>query len=214
MSDADDIFIIRHGERIDYIDRNWLSQSGHTRADDPHLAPKGHTQAREVSERMDQYQIEHIFASPFIRCVETAAAIAERRGLQINIEPGICEVLSTFPPGFMETEDLAQRFAAVNTSYEPVMPRSELSSEWGDGDCITRASAVATQIRERVTGPILFVGHGASCAGIGKAFSGRTSYQGLTTLSYLTRASNSSRYQFILNGCAEHLSDKSNLRAY
>lgn len=46
-------------------------------------------------------------SSPFQRCVATASAVAAAAGLSgIGLEPGLCETLFRFPPGYRSPEDL------------------------------------------------------------------------------------------------------------
>lgn len=93
------IFVLRHGEREDYVDRNWLQKHPNLAPDDPPLAQKGHQQAKETAQRLANEQIDFIVSSPYLRCVETANYVAEMLNKSIFIEPGICEVLWTWPPG-------------------------------------------------------------------------------------------------------------------
>lgn len=215
---SSDIFIVRHGERLDYVDRAWARQAKHL--DNPPLAGKGHKQASELAARFKSSfpHVRHIFSSPFVRCVHTANFIAEALNISIKIEPGICEVLNDFPPGFDSPEELHNAFPRVDLTYIPVVLPSQLRSEYGDGDCISRSAKCTKQVWQRFEnqGPLLFVGHGASCAGIGRAFSGSVSYQGLCTLTHLKREMSGPRggWCFALDGDTSHLSDKSNLRAY
>ena len=39
-----DIYLVRHGDRIDSADPDWLSKAGHGRREDPHLSARGHAQ--------------------------------------------------------------------------------------------------------------------------------------------------------------------------
>lgn len=93
------VWLLRHGERLDYEDHQWLRKSKCSQDDTP-LANKGRIQAGEVAQRLAEEEIDQIFSSPFQRCVETANFVATTgRDMQIKLEPGICEVLWYFPPG-------------------------------------------------------------------------------------------------------------------
>lgn len=59
------IWICRHGNRIDFVDPSW-------KGSDPYLSPDGIIQAKETGKRLKDENIQHIFASPFFRTVETA----------------------------------------------------------------------------------------------------------------------------------------------
>lgn len=172
------VYLTRHGARIDSDDHNWLSQCSHNRADDPHLSPRGVIGADELAQKMKQLQVEdgwseatlHIVSSPYIRCMETANSVAQMLNTNIKVEPGIGEVNSSRRAGFLDANELKQQFPLVDTSYTPVMARGDLSIEYSDGACAQRSANAARKVRDSLDGPILFVGHGASCLGIAGQF--------------------------------------------
>merc|ERR1719195_30835 len=143
----DIVFLTRHGARIDKEDRGWLRKAGHGRHDDPHLSQGGEVGSQELAARMLEIHqdtpVAHIVSSPFVRCVQTAQPVAEALGLPIKIEPGICEILQTFPPGFLDTADLCADFPQVDASYQPVVQRKQLSSECSDYQAARRAARSA-----------------------------------------------------------------------
>merc|ERR1719326_1601840 len=152
---SQDVYLSRHGARIDREDHNWMRSAGHNRRDDCHLSKGGEVGSAELAAKMKEIHrdtpICHIVSSPFVRCVQTAKPVAEALGLQIKIEPGICEILSTFPPGFLDTEETARNFPnLIDTSYEPVVRRGNLSAEFGDGQAAGRAGTAAKQVREKL----------------------------------------------------------------
>ena len=77
------VYLTRHGARIDSEDHRWLSKCSHNRRDDPHLSDEGNVGAQELAQRMidlqqkEGWNILHIVSSPYIRCVETANAVAK-----------------------------------------------------------------------------------------------------------------------------------------
>ena len=97
-----DVYLTRHGARIDKEDRGWLAKAGHGRSDDPHLSSAGEQAAEELAAHLSTGNIQHIVCSPFFRCLQTAAPVARRLGLPIKVEYGICEILLQFPPGLLE----------------------------------------------------------------------------------------------------------------
>lgn len=221
-----EVYVTRHGERIDNVERRWMSGVSHARRDDPHLSPRGRVQAQELADELlrrrkicihkhpQRRPVDHIVSSPFYRCVETASIVGYALDLPVCIEPGICEVLFDYPPGLLPVEDLQQEFPNVDLGYKPTtaLPRS---GESGDDACIRRSAVAAGQIAQALGGSLLFVGHGASCVGILKAFTGTTQYQGFCTLSRLVEAdAGSNEWMAEAIGSADHLSDKTNLRAY
>merc|ERR1712183_597583 len=104
----------------------------------------------------------------------------------------------------LETPALAKDFPTIDTSFKPVVDRTELRSEYSDGQAASRASQTATELRRRLTGPIVFVGHGASCLGIAEAF-GRGDYIGYTSITRF--ASEGGRWRVVGSfGDVSHLS--------
>eukprot|EP00667_Euglena_gracilis_P023927 EG_transcript_27253 len=207
----EDVFVTRHGARIDTVDYDWLRKAGHSRSDDPYLSSEGIQGAQQLAAHLRDTQganqIRHVVTSPFTRCVETADVIAEALELPLLVEPGICEVLATFPPGFLSTAELRERYPRVDVAYRPVMTRSDLCAEYGDGQAATRAGQTATEVRRRLSGPILFVGHGASCLGICKAFGG-SGYVGYVSLSRYHHDPLTQRWRTVEQGVVGHLTPK------
>lgn len=167
-----------------------VAQAGHGRSYDSHLSPLGYKAASELASELVQrkdraiVQVEHIVSSPFLRCVETADAVAKTLNLSIKIEPGITEVGSA-ASHMASQEQLLQQFPRIDRDYEPVVELSELSSnEYSDDAAARRAARVGQAIRRRFKyGAILFVGHGASCLGLVRAFGGE-GYVGYCRLSH------------------------------
>ena len=69
------IWIIRHGNREDFQNPGWAKTA--QRPFDPALSPDGETQAKEVGRRLQDEPIHCVFASPFLRTIQTASHIAE-----------------------------------------------------------------------------------------------------------------------------------------
>jgi transcription factor C subunit 7 len=184
----DDVYVIRHSARADRDERNWMPLPGHSR-DDTHLSNNGQAATEQLTRRLDDVKIRYIVSSPFLRCLQTVAPIAIRKKLRIQIEPGICEVLNDgyYPPGFLDPQQLVEshRFP-IDVDYRPVVSREELRPERSDGEAAERSRRVALILRERLQGPILFCGHGASCLGITNAFGG-SGYVGYSSLSHFRR---------------------------
>lgn len=123
-------------------------------------------QARETATRLKEESIQHIFASPFLRTIQTGHLIAEALGLPLYIEFGAAEWLnpewfSEFPP-FPPLESFLKDFPAIDTSYESlVMP--EFPESWDA--CMKRCSRAVRALIEKFEGNILIVGHGATAEG-------------------------------------------------
>ncbi|CAM9207392.1 unnamed protein product [Chrysoparadoxa australica] len=157
-----------------------------------------------------------------MRAIETAHIVAEHLSLKVCVEPGTCEVLTRcFPPEFLATQTLCKSFPLISKTYAPVVQPNELEPESSDSDAGARAgravlAILAKREEKEEKGTVLFVGHGASCAGITEALCGRWSYMGLCTLSTFAKRGGSGPPFTMLGkgGDAAHLSDPTNLRAY
>ncbi|KAI9030946.1 histidine phosphatase superfamily [Phycomyces nitens] len=78
-------FIIRHGERIDHVNKTWQPDP-RDGIWDPPLSSTGHRQAEQTGSRLVDLLLDRgikpqkalvvIYTSPFLRCVETAIGIA------------------------------------------------------------------------------------------------------------------------------------------
>jgi 2,3-bisphosphoglycerate-dependent phosphoglycerate mutase len=77
---------MRHGET------DWNREDRFQGHADPPLNDAGHTQARELAERLAGEPIAAVYASPLRRAFETADAIAVPHGLAVQQEPGLREV--------------------------------------------------------------------------------------------------------------------------
>ena len=59
---------------------------------DPPLSPEGWGQARGVARWLEAQQIDAIVASPLRRAVETARPLAQAKGIEVQLEPGVREL--------------------------------------------------------------------------------------------------------------------------
>jgi len=80
--------LLRHGE-TPLTPQKRFSGSGGT---DPSLSPVGREQAERAAEALARRgTIQHILASPLTRTRQTAAAVAERLGIEVTVEDGLIE---------------------------------------------------------------------------------------------------------------------------
>ncbi len=195
-----EVWFCRHGNRIDFVDPNWKGFN-------PPLSPDGVEQARETAARLKRERIEHIFASPFLRTIQTGHLIAEALKLPLRVEFGVCEWLNPewfteFPP-FPPLESLLGEFPMLDTSYESlVMP--EYPESWDA--CMNRCRRAVRALLEKFEGNILIVGHGATAEGGARGlctFEEQLS-AGLCSLTLLREGENG--FALALNGDTSHLS--------
>lgn len=85
------IWVCRHGERADAYP-GWEETA--ERPHDPPLTQLGLRQAAASAAALTDEPIEAIYSSPFLRCMQTAAAVAKARGLRVRVEPGLSELLN------------------------------------------------------------------------------------------------------------------------
>jgi len=78
------ILLIRHGEN-DYVKTNRLAG----RLPGVHLNEKGQKQAQALAEHLKEAPIKAVYSSPLERALETAAPLAEARGLAIEVRPDL-----------------------------------------------------------------------------------------------------------------------------
>lgn len=72
---SQNIVIMRHGDRRDYLDPSWAATAG-DRKWDPPLAQPGLSRAFFTGQKLRDnlgFPIHRVFVSPFYRCLQTAA---------------------------------------------------------------------------------------------------------------------------------------------
>jgi broad specificity phosphatase PhoE len=158
------VWIVRHGDRLDFTDPTWERTAA--RPYDPPLAPTGIAQAHALARQLGGARIAHLFASPFLRTVETAHPVALALGLRIKIEPGLSEWLSAAwfpqPPRLLSLDELAQRFPSIDRTYT-----ARGGARYGESgeEALARSGATARRLVTDFDGDLLIVGHGASVLG-------------------------------------------------
>jgi broad specificity phosphatase PhoE len=158
------VWIARHGNRQDFVDLNWRSQAQHPL--DPPLSTDGAVQAQELAARLAGETIAHIFASPFLRTVQTASYVAELLDLPIKIESGLSEWIE--PQGFLTAPakltftDLVEQFPRIDANYRS---RVEVTYPEPGKMGFDRAAKTAQLLTSEFAGQILMIGHGASVLG-------------------------------------------------
>ena len=166
------VWIARHASRLDFADPAWARSA--PRSHDPPLSAAGQREARAIASRLAGEPIRHLFSSPFLRCIETAAPIAERLGLRILVENGLSEWLNSewFPrrPELLSLEGLAQCVPAIDLAYHSL--GAARHGESGE-EALARSGAVARRLVREFTGDLVLVGHGASVLGATAGLLGR-----------------------------------------
>lgn len=158
------VWIARHANRLDFVNPDWFLTA--QRPYDPPLSPDGEEQAKALAKRLAGVSIAHIFASPFLRTVQTAHAVAEVLDLPVKVESGLSEWLNPewMPamPEKLSLEALAELFPRIDTSY--TSRALAQYPETGDG-ALERAALTAKRLAAEFPEDMLLVGHGASVLG-------------------------------------------------
>lgn len=159
------IWIARHANRLDFVNPDWFLTA--QRRYDPPLSEDGFIQAKQLAKRLKREEIAHIFASPFLRTVQTANAVAEVLDLPIKLETGLSEWLNpawmTEEPERLSTPALAELFPRIDTSYT-----SRIAAKYPETQQQVRSRSGQTArclAMEFSPDNILLVGHGASVLG-------------------------------------------------
>jgi|UniRef100_A0A914QSX0 broad specificity phosphatase PhoE len=228
------LWVVRHGERVDKIDPNWHKTAPRGAWDDPPITDKGIQQAKEVGKRLQDEQIDYIFCSPFVRCLQTATAIVgelkTNAKLKLFVEPGFCETfcVTQFPPGCLTAKELVSNYELIDPEYEHFL--KEFLPEDDEYVCERRIRKTIESILEKYTGNILIISHGSPIAAIHTVLGRKYRYVGYCGISkfVVTPTSESSptnrenkngpndihsKYHFkcSLAGDYSHLSDHTNL---
>jgi broad specificity phosphatase PhoE len=166
------VWIARHANRLDFVNPDWFLTA--ERRYDPPLSDDGMIQAQQLAKRLKGEKIAHIFASPFLRTVQTANAVAEALDLPIKLETGLSEWLNpewmTEEPERLSTPALAELFPRIDTSYT-----SRIAAKYPETHAKVRERSGQTArclAAEFFPDDILLVAHGASVLGGAMGFVG------------------------------------------
>ncbi|MEG3851206.1 histidine phosphatase family protein, partial [Microcoleus sp. herbarium19] len=200
------VWIARHGNRIDFVNPDWFLTAEHRY--DPHLSEDGHIQAKQLGNRLTGERISHIFASPFLRTVQTANHAAVALDLSIKLEWGLCEWLNpewmTEMPETESVADLCRRFPRIDASYKGGVANYPETAE----ACLKRAGETAKRLAAEFPDDMLLVGHGASVLGTAIGLAGGAETEINASLCCLVKVVRQDvQWSIELNGDTSHLTD-------
>ncbi len=146
------ILLARHGET------DWnreLRFQGHA---DPPLNETGRRQARELAKRLAGERLDAVYSSPLRRARETADIVAERLGLAVEVDEGLCEVDVGSWSGLTRAE-IEERFPEAFRRWIDHGPG------WEDGEsyeemAVRVVAALGRISRRHRGGRVLMVTHG------------------------------------------------------
>lgn len=164
---AETVWVVRHGQRQDSVDPNWADHAD--RLHDPPLTELGRWAAWRVGRQFVESGVglDAVYASPFLRAVETAEEICRETGDVVSLEPGLGEHRNAdwfdTEPETVPYEQLAEWFEPVVIGHEPyVVPEFPESHE----EAMDRAGRAARRIADGTDGTVLLVGHGLTIGGV------------------------------------------------
>ena len=200
------VWIARHGNRLDFVNPEWFNTA--ERPYDPPLSEDGLVQAKQLGQRLVGEGIIHIFASPFLRTVQTATQIADALDLPIKLESGLSEWLN---PAWMKStpeklplELLQEQFPRIDLSYTSrVIAQYPETSEI----VLERTGETARRLTAEFSEDLLFVGHGASVVGTARALVGGTPEINATLCCLVKLVRQEQKWVMELNGDTSHLSE-------
>lgn len=199
------VWIARHGNRLDFVNPEWFNTA--ERPYDPPLSEDGVLQAKQLGQRLIGESIAHIFASPFLRTVQTASRVADALDLPIKLESGLSEWLN---PAWMKTEPerlpldvLQERFPRIDPSYTSrVIARYPETND----QVLDRTSETVQRLVAEFSQDILLVGHGASVVGTTQGLVGGTPEVNAALCCLVKLVRQEQKWVMELNGDTSHLS--------
>lgn len=142
---AKNIYVCRHAERIDFIDKRWVLTA--EKPCDPPLSPNGFEQARQLAKYVANIQpkITHLYVSPYLRTIQTALEIIKEINrdcksfdemIKIRIEPGYTEFhlnrewnAQTMYRPLQQLPEVAANLELFDMEYEQFLGEDSLLSE-------------------------------------------------------------------------------------
>lgn len=199
------VWIARHGNRLDFVNPDWFLTA--EKRYDPPLSDDGLIQARQLGERLKGEKIAHIFASPFLRTVQTANQVAEILDLPIKVESGLSEWLNsdwmTETPEKLSYVELQEKFPRIDPNYT-----SRVIAEYPEtvDKMMERSAQIAKILVSEFTEDILLVGHGASVVGASQGLVGGTPEINASLCCLVKIVRHDRQWVMELNGDTSHLS--------
>ncbi len=201
------IWIARHANRLDFVYPEWFLTA--ELPYDPPLSEDGLYQAGQLAQRLSQESIAHVFASPFLRTIQTAHQVAEALDLPLKLESGLSEWLNPeWMPDMPDRHSLAElqtQFPRIDPSYvSKVVPEFPETGEVA----LSRAGQAARLLAEEFAGDLLLVGHGASVMGATTGILGTLIQVNASLCSLIKLVQRQQNWSIELNGDTSHLTHR------
>lgn len=207
------LWIVRHGNREDFGNPGWATTA--QRPYDPALSADGEQQAQEAGRSLAGQPVHRIFASPFLRTIQTAHHIADAVDLPVALEPGIGEILPTVQemPALLPEEECFARFPRLRNGHPPVgvlaYPESEAEGYRRTGETVAHLADANPDAN------LLFVTHAAPVIGIVRHLTGIQERIRVPLCCIYTLQRNGAGWQIVGEaGSVAHLSDQATSLRY
>jgi broad specificity phosphatase PhoE len=199
------VWIARHANRLDFVNPEWFNSA--QRRYDPPLSEDGRVQAQQLAQRLKSEPIAHIFASPFLRTIQTAHAVAKVLDLSVKLEAGLGEWHNpewmSEPPEIHPVEELLQNYPRIDPGYRSrLVPQYPESSETVNERTAKIAQLLVAEFPEN----LLLVGHGVSVLGTTIGLVGGTPTVNAALCCLVQLVNEENRWNLLLNGDTSHLS--------
>lgn len=199
------VWIARHGNRLDFVNPEWFNTA--VRPYDPPLSEDGLEQAKQLGQRLVGEKIAHIFASPFLRTVQTANEVADALDLPLKLESGLSEWLNPAwmptAPERMPLELLQERFPRIDRDYTS---RVKVHYPETSDKVFQRTAETVQRLTKEFSEDILLVGHGASVVGCASALVGGNPEVNASLCCLVKLVRQEQGWVMELNGDTSHLS--------
>ena len=199
------VWIARHGNSLDFVNPEWFNTA--LRRYDPPLSEDGFVQAAELGSRLRAEKIRHIFASPFLRTIQTANEVAKVLNVPIKLEAGLGEWQN--PDWMSETPEihpqkfLAQEYPLIDWEYQsyfhPTYPENK-------AEVYRRTAKTIQKLVFDFSEDILIVGHGVSVHGVTYGLAPETPHLKVSLCSLTKVIWNRDRWQLEFFADTSHLS--------
>ena len=173
------IVLIRHGDRFDYANPEWLTLAQETGniTTDPPLSALGHKQARETALHLVNTlpdKVDTVLVSPYVRTIQTAVPTSQALNVPLCIEEGLSEAHAT-PAILPLPKERFAYFPEVDPSYTTQLkiapspghycPKTKEPCEAFARDYVKRIERFAALLEKEYAGQtIVLFSHAASVA--------------------------------------------------
>lgn len=147
------MILVRHGRTSSNV--NFLLDTAEPGAD---LDESGLEQAASLVERLSHHPIEAVYASTLVRTQQTARPVAEHRGLELQVLPGLREI----PAGEDELSADSSRYIAALLAWAKGDPEARVPGGENAHEFLERFDRAIAGIAAGGYDVVMVVSHGAA----------------------------------------------------